>query len=91
MYPQREAMKKTLKLFIWRGVLIDYTPGIAFAMAHTADEAREKIIETAKKDGVADWVTDDIKAEPEVHATPFGVYVFGGAQLWTKKQKANIV
>ena len=33
-----------LKLFVWEGVLSDYTDGIMFALAHTEEEAREMIV-----------------------------------------------
>lgn len=33
-----------LKLFVWEGVFCDYADGIAFALAHTADQARELIV-----------------------------------------------
>jgi hypothetical protein len=42
-----------LKLFVWEGVLRDYTPGIAFALAHDADEARRLIVAQEYRPGEA--------------------------------------
>ncbi len=68
-----------MKLFIWRDVLTDWTPGIIFAMAHDVNEAREKVKEAFIKDKWDDFFMEEIKTEPEVHDKPFGAYVFGGA------------
>lgn len=38
----------TFKLFIWEDVLCDYTCGIAVAMAHDVDEAREVLLDVAR-------------------------------------------
>ena len=32
------------KLYLWTDVLADYTPGVMFALADSADEARELIV-----------------------------------------------
>lgn len=32
-----------LKLFVWRRVFVDYTAGVAFALAETVEQAREHI------------------------------------------------
>lgn len=37
-------MKKKLKLFVWNDVLSDWTPGIAFALAESEQEAREMLL-----------------------------------------------
>ena len=33
--------KKTLKLYVWEGVLTDYSDGIVFALAENVNEARK--------------------------------------------------
>ena len=33
-----------LRLFVWEGVLRDYTSGVAFALAYSADHARRLIV-----------------------------------------------
>lgn len=35
--------RKKLKLYVWEGVLTDYTDGVMFALAHNVEEAREVI------------------------------------------------
>lgn len=42
-----------LKLFVWENVLRDYTAGIAFALAHDADEARRLIVAQEYRPGEA--------------------------------------
>jgi hypothetical protein len=42
-----------LKLFVWEDVLSDYTPGVAFALAHDADEARRLIVARDYRPGEA--------------------------------------
>ena len=39
------AKAKKLKLYVWEGVLTDYTDGIAFALAHDVREAKRLLIE----------------------------------------------
>ncbi len=81
---KQKEMKKQLKLFIWRDVLSDYTPGIAFAMACDVDEARKKIREEIVKEKwqhvgkYADSIMEELHFEPEIHDKPFGTYLFGG-------------
>ncbi len=36
--------KPTLKLYVWEGVLTDYTSGIAFALAESEEEARNLLL-----------------------------------------------
>ncbi len=70
-----------LKLYIWQDVLCDYTPGIAFAMASSEDEARQQIRERLLKDGLrvdADGPDEFSKAPDEVYETPSGGYCYGG-------------
>ena len=33
-----------MKLFVWENVLVDWMPGIMFALAHSEDEARELVV-----------------------------------------------
>ena len=63
-----------LKLYVWEGVLCDYTCGIMFALAHDAEEARGIIL---KEDA---WSTarDGLANEPKVYDSPKGFAVWGG-------------
>lgn len=65
-----------LKLFVWHNVLIDYTDGIMFALAHTEEEAREVIL---KEGGGLESVEKDLaEVTPTVYETPVGFYLYGG-------------
>lgn len=65
-----------MKLYLWRDVLYDYTAGMAFAVAASAEEARGLLA------GCPDayWGSGDLAREPEVHELtgPFCAYVHGG-------------
>lgn len=71
-------MEKTLKLYIWKNVLGDYTEGVVFALATDADSARKIVLKGAK-----DWEKRNLKAamstKPEVHAKSYGFAVWGGS------------
>lgn len=65
------------KLFLWTDVLHNYTSGVAFAMAETAEEAREMIVEqfdlgrthyfpgTLGLEGYRKWRDSGMDSEPE--------------------------
>ena len=40
----------SLKLYVWEGVLSDYTDGIALTLANNEDEAREQVLAEYTKD-----------------------------------------
>jgi hypothetical protein len=64
-----------MKLYVWHNVFCDYTCGIAFAMAESAEEARRLIRENAE-----DWEDIDgaLADEPEVYDGPHGEHILGG-------------
>ena len=64
-----------MKLYLWRGVLHDYTAGMAFAIASSANEARGLLVATGEF-----YSPGDLQAEPEVHelTEPFCAMVHGG-------------
>jgi hypothetical protein len=66
---------KNLKLFVWTGVLTDWTPGIIFTLAETVEEAR-KVIERDKKD----WqnICEIYEKQPQV-VEPKGFLLDGGS------------
>lgn len=43
-----------MKLYVWHGVLWDYTAGVMFALAHNKKEARELITEHMKEQGMVE-------------------------------------
>jgi hypothetical protein len=66
-----------LKLYVWEGVLTDYSSGIAFALAHNVKEARKLVLQA--------WVNPDdkvfqkeLQAKPKVHRAPAGYAQSGG-------------
>lgn len=68
-----------LRLYLWRGVLHDYTAGMAFAIASSADEARGMICrQVTESAGYFDG--SGFAKEPEVRALdePFAAFVEGG-------------
>jgi len=71
--PKTKKKTKKLKLFVWEGVLEDYTPGIAFALAENVDSARKQII---KKDDCVDM--SDLMGEPSIITKPEGFTNWGG-------------
>lgn len=68
---------RPLKLFVWEGVLTDYTSGVMLALAEDVDEARQLIYPgwTPETSGTR---AIDLRAEPKVHDGPVGFYVWGG-------------
>lgn len=68
---------KKLKLYVWYDVRRDYTPGIAFALAYSKEEAISKI-----KDKSMNWEWDaykgELMTEPKVYDKPFGFWMSGG-------------
>lgn len=59
--------KEKLKLFVWEDFSPDYTSGLAFAIAHTTEEAMAKVIESRGYE-VYDWGTLSIHPLNEVFA-----------------------
>jgi hypothetical protein len=68
-------MGSNLKLFVWEGVLRDYSSGVMFALATDVETARKLIIE---KEGDLDSVIRDLQTEYEVYETECGFAVWGG-------------
>jgi len=67
-------MNSNLKLYVWEGVLTDWTSGIVVALAESVEQARELIRE---KDPVA-MHTGELDLEPEVIESPAAFVVWGG-------------
>jgi hypothetical protein len=60
-----------MKLFVWEGVLRDYTAGIAFALAETSDDARKLIA-----DSCGEYVLSELGQPPDVYDSPVGFAVY---------------
>ena len=68
---------KKLKLFIWHEIRCDYTCGIAFALAHTVEEARE-VIKNNSKDWEWESYKEELDNQYEVYDEPYGYWISGG-------------
>ena len=70
-------MKKRLRLFVWNNdqVLVDYSSGVAFALAENEVQARNLLI------GGRPSIADDpgFKLPPKVFNKPFGYSMSGSA------------
>lgn len=73
---------KVLKLYIWTGVLSDYTSGVAFALAYNITQARKLVLAHYKKQTgyVNESLAHDLmKIKPIVKITPTAYTLSGGA------------
>ena len=61
-----------LNLYVWEGILTDYTDGIAFAVAKSVEEARELII--ADDEMTKNYLND----EPIIITGKYGKSIWGG-------------
>ena len=67
-----------LKLYVWEDVLQSYSPGIAFALASSPEEARRVLIAKAAAQCSPEPLAKDIEKEPLVFDEPVGFYMWGG-------------
>jgi hypothetical protein len=79
---QKKKVQKTrskVRLFVWEGVLRDYTAGIAVAAARSEADARTAILTAAKDDCQLSTLAGQLLAPPtRVMDLPAGAYVCGG-------------
>lgn len=62
-----------LRLYVWEGVLQDYTPGMAVALATSPAHARQLF--RKKMDG---GLPSDLQLKPLTVTKPAAFYVYGG-------------
>lgn len=69
-----------MKLYVWHGVLRDYTSGIIFAMATSVSAARRKAIAQGESKHERDRIEQEIRnKEPkELSGLDAAGYVYGG-------------
>lgn len=70
-----DLTRAPLKLYVWNQVFRDYTTGIAVALAHDAEEARQMIVEQMG------YAHEDLANSPQVfdpQGEPVAFYVYGG-------------
>lgn len=69
--------KKKMKLFVWPGVLTDWSSGIAFALAESPEEAKAILVTRGLPE--RHWQGTMIDGvEPQEFNEPCGFFVFGG-------------
>jgi hypothetical protein len=67
-------MENNLKLFVWEGVLTDFSSGIMFALATDVEMARAEVLKAC------DYVIEeDLAREPTAYEVPVGFAVWGGS------------
>lgn len=66
-----------LKLYVWENVLCDYWAGVAFALAHSPDEAKRLIIENGVGEDHWDGLQLDGQSCDE-YDEPAGFHKYGG-------------
>ncbi len=69
----KPTKRKPLRLYVWHGVLTDYTSGVMFALASSPAAARKAIL---KKCGHVP--VTDLEQEPLVVTKTEGFAVWGG-------------
>lgn len=67
--------KKTLKLFVWEGVLNYYTSGVAFALAYDVEGAKKQLLKSGLYQSAID---EELKDKPQIIKSPKGFYQYGG-------------
>lgn len=80
-----------LKMFVWENVLEDYTPGLIVALAHNLEEAKQVVMEKAKKDSGEYWESTGYRtgnkdtfestmkySSVQVVESPAAFFVYGG-------------
>ena len=70
-----------LKLYVWEGILRDWSCGIAFALANSPEEAAQKVRESGLegyegKSGAGPMIDGVL---PKVYDSPIGFYLWGGS------------
>lgn len=68
--------KKVLRLYVWEGVLSDYTSGMAVALASSVEDARAQLKKKMLDGGIT--MSAEFDAEPLVVSKPAAFYVYGG-------------
>jgi hypothetical protein len=67
-----QKLSRKLKLYVWRDVYTDYTPGVAFALAENAEQARQMIVDQVN------YVDPGLAKAPEEYDEPFAYHLYGG-------------
>lgn len=65
-------MKKTLKLYVWEGVLCDWSCGVAVALAYDVGHARRLI------KAQIPYETNEFDRDPQIYTNPTAVTCNGG-------------
>jgi hypothetical protein len=75
-------MKSGLSLYVWEGVFVDYTDGIAFALAKNEESARMQILQTYCEGhdiaNTPEHIKKDLEKSPKVYDNAMAQYLYGG-------------
>lgn len=69
---------KKYKLYVWHGVLTDYTSGVIFAVASNLSEARKVLLKKCDNEYTRKDIAYETQNTPEVLEIPSGGWVYGG-------------
>lgn len=69
-------MGKKMKLYVWKNVLTDYTSGIMFAVAPSADGARKELLKQCNYLPQEDLNKEPVEVDLKV---PSAFYTWGGS------------
>ncbi len=70
-------MARKLRLYVWNGVLTDWTSGVAYALAQSPEEAKELLI----KSGLDQFHWDNLLLDGQPFSeydSPVAGFVYGG-------------
>lgn len=67
-----------MNLYVWEEVFCEWTHGVAFALANTPDEAREKVVASVNE-SLRDIARLEVSKEPTVWPLGKGYHLWGGA------------
>lgn len=71
-----------MRLYLWEGVLEDYTEGVMFALADSVEEAK-RLIHTSDHRDCEDencfYLQEMERVQPRIIEEPFGFLLWGGS------------
>lgn len=68
-----------MKLYVWEGVLADWSDGIAFAYARDAEHARRLVLRKVSSGPARERLKAELAAKPKVFGRAVGYAQHGGS------------
>lgn len=79
---KKSIKNNNLKLYVWEDILSDWTPGIGFALAKSANHARELIspgwLNRKKDNKLMGQLDQELLQKPQIFNKPKGFSMSGG-------------